>query len=612
MSSNMRAAPTQRYLYALGAIVLSVAVLYWARQVIIPLALAALIALLLSPLVNWLQRHRVPRLPAVLLVVCAMLALGFGMFRVVFGELGELARNLPEHTQTITRKIDSLRSDQGYIWNQLGQFIHDINQELSAGGDANSSQPLQVIVQKEALSAFSLFPMVALPLLEMLLTVAFIFVLVVFILMRKEDLRDRLLQTAGRGQSALTTTTLDEAGDRIGKLMLRQLGVNIGFGVLFWIGLAVIGIPYAFLWGFLGGLLRFVPYVGTAFALVFPLTLSFAVFEGWAHSLSVVALFLCLELIIANVVEPLLFSHSAGASPIALLVAAAFWTWLWGPIGLVLSAPLTVCLAVLGRNIPQFKFFDILLSPRPVLSSWARFYHRVLAHDRDAATMLLEEALAKRSVEMVSDELLIPALVMVRQDVARGDLTAADGQELFQEMRDLFEETVPSPPAGEDGAPPNGQAKHRRILICPARGADDTLAAEYLHYTVDAVGWPVEIVSLDKLATTAAEAGKGEQAPVVCLVAVAPGGVSELRAHCKRLRARAPEVKILAGSWGQEDNHKQVHDYLTAAGADAVAFTLLDTRNRARAWVDPTTEAVPCHRASGGKVQETPCELARS
>src|SRR5947209_7501418 len=162
MSSNLRAAPAQRYLYALGALVLSVAVLYWARQVIIPLALAALIAFLLAPLVNWLQRHRVPRLPAVLLVVCAMLALGFGMFRVVFGELGDLARNLPEHTQTITRKIDSLRSDQGYIWNQVWQFIHDLNQELG-GGEANGNQPLPVIVQKEALSAFSLFPVVAIP-----------------------------------------------------------------------------------------------------------------------------------------------------------------------------------------------------------------------------------------------------------------------------------------------------------------------------------------------------------------------------------------------------------------------------------------------------------------
>jgi hypothetical protein len=467
---------------------------------------------------------------------------------------------------------------------------------------------LPVVIQKEALSAFSLFPVVAVPLIETLLTLAFILVLIVFIMMRKEDLRDRLLHAAGRGQSALTATALDEAGERILKLMLRQLGVNVGFGVLFGTGLAMIGIPYAFLWGFLGGLLRFIPYVGTAFALLFPLTLSFAVFEGWAHSLGVVVLFLCLELVIANVVEPLLFSHSAGASPIALLVAAAFWTWLWGPIGLVLSAPLTVCLAVLGRHVPQLKLFDILLSPRPMLPSSARYYHRILAHDRDAAMLLLEEALGQHSVEMVCDQLLIPALAMVRQDVASGDLTDTDGQELYQAMRDLFEAVVPPPPAVRDEAPAKSQAERRRLRVCPARGADDALAAEYLEYALNAVGWPVEVVGPDKVSAVVAEDGPGGQAPVVCVIAVAPGGVSELRGHCKRLRARAPGVKILAGWWGQEDHPKQVRDYLTAAGADTVAFTILDSRNRARAWVDPTTEAIPCHMAANGKVKETACE----
>jgi hypothetical protein len=437
---------------------------------------------------------------------------------------------------------------------------------------------LPVTIQKEALSGLSLFPVVAVPLLEAFLTLVFVVVLIVFILLRHEDLRDRLIQLAGRGQMALTATALDEAGDRIGRLMLRQLCINICFGAAFWLGLAVIGVPYAFLWGFLACLLRFVPYIGTSLAVCFPLVLSFAVFPSWSHPLYVLGLFLVLECITAYVIEPILFSDTTGASPIALLVAAAFWTWLWGPFGLILSAPLTVCLVILGRYVPQLKFFDLLMSPRVILPPPARYYQRLLAHNRDEATELLDETLHQHPEDEVYDQFLIPALALVREDERRGEIDQPQEDDVLKAMQDVFEGTM-ALQMGPETVDKEQDGERTAILGCAVRDLGDGVALRYFSHVLKADGTPLEVAAPDRILTAAAE----HPAPtVVVLVAAGPGGFSEMQALCRRLRGRVPGSKVLVGWWGHADDRQKVRDSLMAAGASAVGFSLRESRDQVR------------------------------
>jgi predicted PurR-regulated permease PerM len=581
----------------LFAILLSIAVLYWAQKIIIPLALAVLVAFLLAPVVSWLQQRKLPRFASVLIVVFLALALLYGALRVVFMQVGELAHRLPDHTHTITQKIEELRTNKNYLWNQLGLVIQDVNQDLRQSGIAAADEkPLPVIFKKDSLNGLSLFPMIALPLFEGLLTLVFILVLVVYILVKHEDLRDRLLRVAGRGQMALTATALDEAGTRIGKLMLLQLAVNIGFGLLFWLGLALIGVPYAFLWGFLTALLRFVPYLGTTLALCFPLIFSFAVFPGWTQPLLIVGWFLILESLIGYVLEPLFFSDSAGVSPIALLVAAAFWTWLWGPLGLVLSNPMTVCLVVLGRHVPQLRFFDILMSPRNTLEPADRYYHMLLARDQEEAVEMLQETLRQRPLDVVCDRLLIPALVLAKQDRVQEEIPPCEEEALFQAMRETFAESAvrksssDTPPAVKDVALPKSQ-----ILVCSGTDNGDGLAGNYFEHALTDLGYPVEVAASDKLTAEVGEQVKRKETLLVCLVVVVPNNLSELRRCCKRVRAESEQVKILVVLCGHTNNPAGARSSLATAGADAVAFSMVESCQQVKTLLGPARE----RRAAG-------------
>ncbi len=360
--------------------------------------------------------------------------------------------------------------------------------------------------------------------------------------------------------------------------MLRQLAVNIGFGLLFWAALSVIGVPYAFLWGCLAALLRFIPYVGTSVALCFPLLLSVAVFPDWARPLLVVIVFLCLELCVSYVVEPHFFSDSAGVSPIGLLMAAAFWTWLWGPIGLVLSNPTTVCLVVLGRHLPQLHFLDVLMSPRTPLQPWTRYYHLLLAHDQDDAVEMLEEALRERSLEMVGDRLLVPTLVQAKADRARDEVPAAEEASLLQAMQDTFAEAIAVKESSEQ--PQVGAAPPSRVLVSSRNDPWDGLGARYLVSTLVAAGCPAKVVAMDKLFAEVAEQAKCQEPQVVCLVGVAPSNLTELRRTCQRLRSTFAQVRILVVLCGSTANPDKVRKTLTSAGARAVAFSLVESSDR--------------------------------
>jgi predicted PurR-regulated permease PerM len=571
-------------------------VLYWARSLVIPLALAVLFAFLMAPLVNVFQSWKLPRFIAVILTVALVIGLLGMMLRVVLTELGDLARTLPQHSQTLTQKIHDLRSDSDSIWNQIGHLINYLSDQLRAavGTDqADASQQMKVVMEKETMNTFSIFPMVAGPALEVLLTLVFIVVLVVFILVRYEDLRDRLIQLAGQGRMAMTTAVLNEIGERIIRLMLRQLAINVAFGVLFGTGLWLIGIPYSVLWGCLAALLRFVPYVGSTIALFFPLLLAVAVFPGWWQPLALLILFVSLEVLTAYVAEPLLFSGTTGASPIAFLVAAAFWSWMWGALGLLLSGPLTVCLVVLGRYVPALRFFDVLLSQRPPLSLSSRYYYRLLARDLKGAGELLSEQLARHAVPKVCDHFVVPAMVLAKRDLEAQEMPQEVADEVFGGMRDTLAQTeVLAPPDEQEAARFDQTFPGMTILGYPMRDAGDTLALQLLAKVLQANNGHFRVVALEMSRADLAQQVKAEQPGLVCLGAVAPCCLTELQDCCKALRAEDHDVKILVGWWGYTGEPQKVEELLRHAGAAEVTFSLAVAARRARELLQATQELV--------------------
>lgn len=424
--SSIRSRPS--WVVPLEGFVLIVAILYFAKHVIIPLALAVLLAFILTPIVVALQRRGLSRIPAVLTVVCLTFlvlgAVGWG----VGLQVQRLVRDLPSHKEVIQQKIDSLRgSDDGAIA-KLIRMIEEISSgapdaAASAKKDADDSRvppadrnkaadlgkdrPV-IFAETEKPSAFERLYKVVDPVLEPLAITGLVVILVVFMLIKREDLRNRVIGLLGHGHLTGTTRVLVDTAERLSSFLLSQLLVNAGFGIVFGISLFFLGVPYAFLWAFLTALLRFVPYIGSWIAVAFPLLLSFAIALSWTQPVLVLILFAVFDIVTANVVEPLVFGHSTGMAPIALLIAAAFWSWLWGPIGLVLSTPLTVCLVVLGQHIPRFKFLALLLGDEPALPPHASYYQRLLARDREEATDVIRKYVEAHGLEKVFDHVFLP------------------------------------------------------------------------------------------------------------------------------------------------------------------------------------------------------------
>jgi hypothetical protein len=389
-----------------------------------------------------------------------------------------------------------------------------------------------------------------------------------------------------------TTKALDDAGQRISRFLLMQLIINASFGVVLALGLLVIQVPHALLWGFLAALLRYVPYLGSFLTAAVLVTLSMAMFPGWLQPLLVLGLIVVLELATANIVEPKLFGRSMGVSEVALLVAAAFWAFLWGPIGLVLSSPLTVCLVVLGKYVPQLEFLDVILGDEPSLDPDVTYYQRLLARDQDEATQLVLAQVKATSPEQVYDGLLVPVLHYAKRDRERDDLTEADEQFILEATREIVEDLGERQAAAaeETGGPAEERAEapafHKvRILGCPAHGDADALALEMLRQLLDPARWDMEVLSTEILSAESVGAA-GEKAPaVVCIGALPPGGLARTRYLCKRLRARLPNAKIVVGRWGLKASVDQNQEQLLEAGADQVETTLHETQTHLSTWL---------------------------
>jgi predicted PurR-regulated permease PerM len=377
-----------------------VMVLYFGREIIIPIALAILLSFVLAPLVGLLQRVRIPRGLAVVSVVIIAFALIFAMGSLLATQLAQLAGDLPRYQSTISEKIQSFRettAGRGTLERASG-MLKDLSKELDkpkeaasalgvgAGAKGATPKPVPVEVLQPDPGALESLQSLISPLLHPLATTGIIVIFVIFILLQREDLRNRLIRLAGSHDLQRTTAALDDAASRLSRLFLIQLLLNGSFGIVIGIGLWVIGVPSAILWGILAAVLRFVPYIGAAIAAAFPLALAVAVDPTWSMLLWTIALFLVVEPVVGHVVEPMVYGHSTGLSPVAVVASATFWTALWGPIGLVLATPLTVCLVVLGRHVERLEFLDVMFGDRPALSPPEIFYQRMLAGDPTEAS----------------------------------------------------------------------------------------------------------------------------------------------------------------------------------------------------------------------------------
>lgn len=557
----------------MAVIVVVVAALYFARDVFLPLAIAMLITFALSPLVTFLRKRGLPHMVTVLAVVAAAFtAIALFLF-VVVAQLGTLAQNLPTFQSNIIAKVESLREAGGErgvlsrVSDMIGAINSEIGQAVPAQADpaeaAASSVPMPVEVV-ERKSAVQMLEDLVLPLISPFATTGLVIVVVIFMLLEREELRDRFIRLVGSNDLHRTTQVLEDAGQRVANYLVIQLLVNVIYAVPIGVGLWLIGVPNATLWGLLTLVLRFVPYIGSVLAAAFPLFLAFAVSPDWSAVIYTVALFAVVELTTSNVIEPWLYGSRTGVSPLAIIVAAIFWTWIWGPLGLVLSTPLTVCLVVLGRHIPQFEVFDILFGDEPVLAPHARLYQRLLAGDAIETTFRAEEALETAYLVEYYRDVGIPALLIAQNDYGRGVLTAdqedrlarvglqmvADlqevvAEELGEEPEDSGAEAAAEGPIGDQRLEGAGY----RVICIGGRSKLDDVSAAMLAQAMEAEG--AETVSLPHtdLAPTRFRAldTQGKDCLVLSFLDPSPSRASLL--HIRRIKRAVPHLRVGVVIW---------------------------------------------------------------
>jgi predicted PurR-regulated permease PerM len=582
---------------AWGSIALVVAALYWLQGVLIPMALAVLLTFLLSPVVSVLQRRGLGRVPAVLVTVLLALSILGGIGWTLTRQLTRLADELPGYSLNVHHRIADLRgASKGGSMEKIQKAVEDVVDEIHKA-DTPGVRPKPVFVVLEPPSLLVHLP----SLFQALGSVAVVAVLAIFMLLERRELRDRLILLIGYRRMTATTRALDEAGTRISRYLLMQSVINGSFGAAVGLGLFLIGVPYAITWGALSAALRFIPYLGAFVALLLPLAVSLAVFPGWLQPALVVGLFLVLEPVTGSVLEPWLYGQSAGVSQVALLIALIFWTWLWGPVGLLMATPLTVCLLVLAKHLPALGFIVVLMGDRPVIEAKARYYQRLLARDQDEAIDIVEAYVATDGREPVYDTMLLPALYYAKQDRDRGLLSESDAQFVAQATREILDvlahDATPSVDAPAD--------TRFRILGCPARDEADALALEMVGHLLDPALYRLEVSGSGRLTAEMVAWVDLHRPALVCIGAVAPGGLSQARHLCKRLRAQCPEIKIVVGRWGLHDGKETERQHLFAAGADHVATTVLDTQ-RALAQVRltvgrPAPESPPALVPAGAR-----------
>jgi len=550
-----------------------VAALYFTREILIPLAFALTLTFLLTPVVTFLEKLRMGRvLPVILTVLVSMAAAGWITW-IIANQLVDVASQLPTYRQNIHAKIEALRNRGKGPLGRAADSAKEIGQELSSP-DAPAitstpgaqkqrnivrapAGPVPVQIVQTRTSGLADLPDLLKPFLAPLGRAGMIIIFAIFMLIKREDLRNRLLRLVGLGQLNIMTQALDDAAQRVSRYLFMQFLVNAGFGTIFATDLYFIGVPNPVLWGVLAGILRIVPYVGTLFAATLPIILSLAVFDGWLPPLLVFLLFASLELILANFVEPWLYGAHTGISSLALLVTAVFWTFLWGPAGLILSTPLTVCVVVLGRYFPQLSFLHILLGDEQALEAEAQLYQRLLAMDQPEARSIVDSFLKGRTLIELYDSVLIPTLSLAEQDRHNGTIDAVHEEFLFLSINEMITEfseyhPVLTSPREENAVRSPGPAEDfsGRILCFPAHDQADAITAAMLAQLLEqkgygAISFPHATSPFEMLALL--DPGLDD---VICISALPPYAFAPARMICNQIRGRFPRIKLVACIWG--------------------------------------------------------------
>ena len=563
--------PASQSLRIFLAIVIAVAVLRYAQDVFVPLALAVLLTFLLAPLVDRLQRLRITRVVAVIVsVALTMLILG-GLLWVVFHQFTDLANQLPNYRRQLRANLAGVTGLLKGAVASSAEALDQVTREFGrvAPIDHSLAKVPKMQVVEPALTPMRAVTALVSPFLKPIGTTALVIVFVIFMLLRLPDLRDRVIGLLGSKNLRVTTEALDEAAHKVSRYLVMQTVINGAQGVGTAAGLYLIGMPNAILWGALTMALRFVPYIGIWIAAALPIALSFAIFDHWSQPATVAALFVGLEGVSNLILEPWLYGSRTGVSPIALLVAAAFWTWLWGPIGLLLAIPMTVCLVVMGKYFPQLTFLYTLLGDQPVLEPHERLYQRLLASNSDEADELLEESVRTKSRGEVCDTLIVPALQLAEDDHDRGALPDAQRLTVFEHIEHWADEfialrEVPRAPPGN----PTSAAFGATVLCIAAEDQADQISAKLLTSLLLEQGLKPRMP---------ANGLSDEQRPdAVVISALPPDAVTAARRCCRAVRQRWHDVPILVGLWNANGKAERSRQRLEAVGANAICMSFAE------------------------------------
>jgi predicted PurR-regulated permease PerM len=589
------------HLLAVVVAVVTIAALYFARVVLIPFALAVLFTFILTPVVRLLERAHLGRAFSSLLVVLLTLgtcaSLGWGVSK----QFGQVVNELPSYKLNIKEKLASLHWSESHVLHNASETVTEISKDLAAKPAPSSSDSAQTLeatpsannrpatarqpVPVQVISPPSL-PLESLQsILGLLARALIVVVFTIFMLIRREDLRNRLISLIGHGHIHLITQTLDEASSRVSKYLLIQFLVNIGYGIFIGMGLYFIGLPGALLWGVIVGILRFLPYIGPPLGGIMPLLLSMAVFDGWSKPLLVLGLFVITEVAVSNLVEPMLYGAHTGISSLAIVMAAIFWTAIWGPIGLVVSTPLTVCLLVVGRHAPQLRFLHILLGDEPPLTPESRFYQRLLAMDYEEAREVLQKCLNEMSLEELYENVLIPALGLAEQDRHQNLLQDENERFISQSTRELIDELW-EPRNGETALESEGvrgettlraaapdSTRSLNILCVPARDEADEIVGTMLAQLLQRAGHQAECLEVGSAEHMLAQIPK-QKPDLVCISALPPFAIPAVRALYGRMHGQNPDQKIIVGLWHFSGDSTKLARRL-ALRDDSRAFTTL-------------------------------------
>jgi len=570
---------------AWGGLAFVIAALYFAREVCIPLALAILLSFLLGPLVVRLRRIGVGRVLSVLITMGLAGAVVGLVTWLMASQIYDLAARLPQYQSNIQTKIRTLAKPGGGIMGKASRILRELSRDIETRKTAEETRvappgpkPIPVEVHQPEPTAPQLLQNLVSSLAVPITTAGIVIVFVAFILLNREDLRDRVIRLIGAGRLNVTTQALDDAAHRVSRYLLMQLMVNLCYGIPIGIALFFVGVPNPLLWGLMATLLRFIPYLGPWLAASMPCALAFAVDPGWGMLIGTLAVFVVMELITYNVLEPWLYGSSTGISPVAILGAAVFWTWLWGPVGLLLATPLTVCLVVIGRYVPHLEFLSVVLGDEPVLTPEARFYQRLLAMNYDEAVDIAEEFAAEKSLAELYDQIFIPALSLAESDRHRGVLDPERERFIFDTTRELIQELPERLEAAKktEERPAPKQVLHENpvVLCLPAADEADELAAEMLAQLLAERGVAAKAVAAKALASERLEEVHKAGVPIVCVSSIPPGAVAPVRYVCKRLRAEVPELKITVGIWQKEADLARLQQRIGANLADAIVTRL--------------------------------------